>query len=160
MIRHGKKLAVFVALAFSASMFAGCGGGTGPDAAALAAAPLPKSQARVKIHRESNIMGMAVDVRVMIDGKEVAGLSNDETEVFNIPAGTHEIAVDHWSHPGTSKLTLNAKPGMVYDVTVAVRGEAAAAGMMFGIVGTVAESAANGDNGYWSVRLAKQAPAA
>jgi hypothetical protein len=160
MDHHGRALAVIAALALFAPMLAGCGGGPEVDSAALAAAPLPKSQARVKIHRESNIMGMAVDVRVMIDGKEVAGLGNDETKVFNIPAGAHQIAVDHWSHPGTSKLDLNAKPGMVYDVTVAVRGEAAAAGMMFGIVGTVAESAANGDNGYWSVRLVKQTPAA
>jgi len=158
MIRHGKSFAVFIALALTTSMLAGCGGPE-LDTTALAAAPLPKSQARVKIHRESNIMGMAVDVRVIIDGKEVAGLGNDETKVFNIPAGAHQIAVDHWSHPGTSRLALNAKPGMVYDVAVAVRGEAAAAGMMFGIVGTVAESAANGDNGYWSVRLVKQAPA-
>jgi hypothetical protein len=153
--------AVAASFALAASMLAGCaGGGLEPDAAALAAAPLPKSQARVKIHRESNIMGMAVDVRLTIDGKEMAGLGNDETKVFNLPAGTHLIAVDHWSHPGTSKLTLNAKPGVVYHVEVAVRGEAAAAGMMFGIVGTAVESAANGDDGYWSIRVTKQDPAA
>lgn len=160
MNRQNKSVAVYAALSLTACMLAGCGGGTGPEAEALASAPLPKSHARVKIHRESNVMGMAVDVRVTIDGREVAGLGNDETKVFTVPAGTHQITVDHWSHPGTSKLTINAKPGTLYDVEVAVRGEAAAAGLMFGIVGTAAESAANGNDGYWSVRVVKQGPAA
>jgi hypothetical protein len=157
---HGKRWAVFAALALTVSTVAGCGGGTGPEANALALAPLPKSHARLKIHRESNLMGMAVDVRVTIDGREVAGLGNDETKVFTIPAGTHQIAVDHWSHPGTSKLTLNAKQGTLYEVEVAVRGDAAAAGLMFGVVGTAVESAANGNDGYWSLQVVKQGPAA
>lgn len=160
MHRRCNRSAVFVALALTASVLAGCGGGTSPEADALASVPLPKSHARVKLHRESNLMGMAVDVRVTIDGREVASLGNDGTKIFTLPAGKHQIAVDHWSHPGTSKLTLDAKAGTLYEVEVTVRGDAAAAGLMFGVVGTAVESAANGDDGYWSVRVTKQGPAA
>jgi len=159
MKRHRKNLATAVAIGLMTAMLGGCGGGPGPESASLGA-PLAKSHARVKIHRQSNLMGMALDVRVKVDGREVASLGNDETRSFDIPAGARQITVDHWAHPGASKIDLQAKPGVLYELEVAVRGEAAVAGMAFGIVGTVAESAASGDAGYWSLHLAKQSPAA
>jgi hypothetical protein len=158
MNNHVKGGAVAVALMLCASMLAGCGG-TGPEAAALAAAPVPKSHARLKIHRQGSVIGMAADARVRVDGRDVASLGNDEMKVLDIPAGAHQIAVDHWSHPGVSKLDLNAKPGMVYEIRATVRGEAAAAGMMFGLAGSAVESASNGDAGFWSLQLLKQGPA-
>jgi len=160
MKRYGRSLAAAVALGLTTAMLGGCGGGPGLESASLGAAPLAKSHARVKIHRQSNLMGMALDVRVKVDGREVASLGNDETRSFDIPAGARQITVDHWAHPGASKIDLQAKPGVLYELEVAVRGEAAVAGMAFGIVGTVAESAASGDAGYWSIHLAKQSPAA
>ena len=159
MNRFGKGLAIAAALALGASLLNGCGGGSATDTAALAKAPLPKSQARLKIHRESAFTGSAVDITIKIDGREVAGIGNDETRVFDIPAGNHLVTADHWSHPGTSKLNLQAKPGMVYEIEIAARAEAAVAGMMFGIIGTVVESAANDDAGYWGLHVVTQHPA-
>jgi hypothetical protein len=156
MNNHVKNGAVAVALMFSASMLAGCA----PPETALVAAPVPKSHARLIIHREGSVVGMVADARVRVDGRDVASLGNDEVKVLDIPAGAHQIAVDHWSHPGVSKLDLNAKPGTVYEIRAAVRGEAAAAGMMFGLAGSAIESASNGDAGFWSLQLVKQRPAA
>jgi hypothetical protein len=155
----GKSVAVAAALALGAALLSGCGGDIGPDVAALATAPLPKAQARLKIHRESAFTGSAVDIAIKIDGREVAGIGNGQMRVFDVPAGSHLIAVEHWSHPGTSKLTLQTKPGMVYEIELAARAEAAVAGMMFGIVGTAVESAANGDAGYWGITVVGQHPA-
>jgi hypothetical protein len=158
MIRYSKVLAALV-FALAAIPLAGCGGGAQPDAAALAA-PLPKSHARVKIHRESNVMGMAADARLTIDGKQVEGLGNGDSRVFTLPAGQYRIAVDHWGHPGTSTLDLTVKPGMLYELAIEVRGDAAAAGIAFGIIGAAVESASSNNSGYWSIRVAKQGPAA
>jgi hypothetical protein len=158
MNRYWTGPAISAALLLGIATLAGCGG-SGPDSAALGAAPLPRSQARLKIHRESALMGMALDVRVTIDGREVAGLGNDETKILDIPAGAHKITVDHWSQVGVSKLDLQAKPGTLYEIEVAVREDAAAAGLVFGVVGTVAESEANGGAGFWSIQVVKQRPA-
>jgi hypothetical protein len=155
LMKGGASLAM---LALCGAMLSGCGG-IESETAALAAAPVPKSHARLKIRREGSVVGMAADARVRVDGRDVASLGNDETKVLDIPAGAHQITVDHWSHPGTSRLDLNAKPGMVYEVRAAVRGDAAVAGMMFGLVGSAVESASAGDAGFWSLQLVKQGPA-
>lgn len=103
---------------------------------------------------------MVADARIAIDGKQVASLGNGDTSVYTLPAGQHRISVDHWGHPGTSTLDLTVKPSMVYELAVEVRGDAAAAGIAFGVIGAAVESAASNDAGYWSIRVAKQGPAA
>lgn len=103
---------------------------------------------------------MATDARVKIDGREVASLGNDETKTLDIPFGNHQITIDHWSHPGVSKLTLHAKPGMIYELEATVRGDAAAAGLLFGLAGSAIESASNGDAGFWAIQVKRERPAA
>ncbi len=51
--------------------------------------------------------------------------------------------VDVWDHPNIYKLKLDAKPGMLYTLEITARADAAAAGMAFGMVGMLAEAAAN-----------------
>ena len=147
------------AILFGTAMLAGCGGGPGPETAALAAKPLAKSETRLKIARPELLYGMAVDVRVKVDGREIGSLGNGDVKIVDLPAGVHQVVVDHWSHPNVFKLDLQAKPGMVYELEISPREEAAVAGLMFGLAGTLAEAAANENGGGWQVRMVGQKPA-
>jgi hypothetical protein len=160
MSRHGKTVTVMAALALGASMLAGCGGGeVRPETAALASAPLAKSQARLKIYRTSEFVGSLADARLKIDGRDAPALSDGEVRIVDVPAGKHEIVVDSWSHPNVFKLDVQAKAGVMYELEISPREEAVAAGM-FGLAGLLIEAAANENGGSWQIKLVKQGPAA
>jgi hypothetical protein len=77
--------------------------------------------------------------------------------MLDVPAGTHRIVVDHWSHPNVYAITLDAKPGMLYTLEVSLRSEAAVAGM-FGLVGMFAEAATNENGGTYQIRVVQTDP--
>ena len=147
------------ALLLAALTLSGCAGGDGPETAALAAKPLQKSQARLKISRPGEFVAGLADARVQIDGKEAASIASGETRVIDVPAGAHQIVVDHWGHPNVYKLDLQTKPGMRYDLQITARGEAAMAGAVFGVLGSLAEAAANENGGTFQIQLVQQKPA-
>lgn len=149
--------AAFLIIFATLSLTACGGGGPSPETAALAAKPLAKSEARLKITRPSMLYGVAVDARVKIDGREVASLGDGDVKIFDVPAGNRQIVVDHWSHPNVYKLDMQAKPGMMYEFIVSPRQEAAVAGM-FGLVGSAVEAAANENGGAWKIELSTQYP--
>lgn len=102
-------------------------------------------------------MGAAVPARILIDGREVASLGVGGSTVLDVPAGPRKIVVDSWGHPNVYTLTLAAKPGTLYKLEVSVRSEAMVAGM-FGLVGMMAEAAANENGGTFEIRVVDSKP--
>jgi len=82
----------------------------------------------------------------------VASLGTGGSTIVDVPAGSRNIVVDSWSHPNEYKLTLAAKPGMMYTLEVSIRSEAMVAGM-FGLAGQMMEAAANENGGNFKIRL-------
>jgi len=66
--------------------------------------------------------------------------------------------VDVWDHPNVYKLKLDAKPGMLYTLEITARADAAAAGMAFGMVGMLAEAAANQNGGVFQIHVVDATP--
>lgn len=159
MFQYGKPVAMAAMLALGASMLAACGGPTGldPQSAALLGKPVPKAQARLKIFREDAALGGMQDARVKIDGRDIQALAPGEIRVVDVPAGAHQLIVDHWGHPNVFKLDLQAKAGTQYELRISQRGEAAVAGM-FGLTGMLIEAAANENGGTYEIQLVKQGP--
>lgn len=155
-MRSALQVVAFACAAVMLSTFmSGCGTTTA-DNAALIGKPLHGSQARLKIYREG-IVGAALPARVTVDGREVASLGVGGSTVLDVPAGSRKIIVDSWSHPNPYKLTLAAKPGMLYTLEVSIRSEAMVAGM-FGLVGMMVEAAANENGGNFQIRVVDSKP--
>lgn len=150
-----RLVAAICAALLGATSMSGCGT-TGAENAALLGKSLPRSHARLQIHREG-IVGAAVPARILIDGREVASLGVGGSTVLDVPAGSRKIVVDSWSHTNAYTLTLPAKSGMLYTLEVSIRSEAMVAGM-FGIIGTVAEAAANENGGTFQIRVVGSRP--
>jgi hypothetical protein len=148
----------FIRFAILAGIFVSGCGTTGPENAELARTALKPSQARLKIFRAATVVGAAGSARVQVDGRQVADLGVGGSTMLDVPAGTHKIVVDHWSHPNVYTMTLDAKPGMLYTLEVSLRPEAAVAGM-FGLVGVFAEASANENGGSYQIKLVKSEPA-
>jgi hypothetical protein len=149
-------VAVLGAALLSGAVLSGCGT-TGAENMALADKALARSHARLKIYREGMI-GAALPARVFIDGREVASLGVGGSTMLDVPAGSHKLVVDSWSHPNAYALPLATKPGMLYTLEVSIRSEAFVAGM-FGVVGMMAEASANENGGNFQIRLVESAPA-
>jgi hypothetical protein len=150
-----RLVAIACAILASGMLVSGCGT-TGAENAALLDKALPKAHARLQIHREG-IVGAAVPARILIDGREVASLGVGGSTVLDVPAGSRKIVVDSWSHPNAYTLNLAAKAGTLYTLEVSVRSEAFVAGM-FGVVGMVAEAAANENGGTFQIRVIDSKP--
>jgi hypothetical protein len=89
-------LFLFCTSVMASSLVAGCGS-TGAGNFALSEKALKASEARLKIFREKNLLGVAAAARVKVDGREVANLGSGGTTMLDVPAGSHRIAVDHWN---------------------------------------------------------------
>jgi hypothetical protein len=150
-MRSAVQLAAVVCAALlSGAALSGCGT-TGAENAALLDKALRPAHARLQIHREG-IVGAAVPARILIDGREVASIGVGGSTVVDVPAGSRKIVVDSWSHPNAYTLPLAVKSGTLYTLEVSIRGEAMVAGM-FGVVGMIAESAANENGGTFQIRV-------
>ena len=155
-MRSGTRLAAVIGAALlGGAMLAGCGTTTAENTELLGK-PLPRSQARLKIVRES-IVGAAVPARVRIDGREVASIGAGGSTVLDVPAGKRKIVVDSWSHPNEYTLELSAKAGTLYTLEISIRGQAAVAGM-FGLVGMMVEAAANENGGNSQIQVVDSKP--
>lgn len=155
-MRSAVQLAAVVCAALlSGAALSGCGT-TGAENASLLDKSLPKSHARLQIHREG-VVGAAVPARILIDGREVASLGVGGSTVLDVPAGSRKIVVDSWSHPNAYTLNLAARAGTLYTLEVSVRSEAFVAGM-FGVVGMIAEASANENGGTFQIRVTDSKP--
>jgi hypothetical protein len=133
----------------------GCGAPGVAEHAELASKPLASKQSRFKIFREKAALNGGAGARVAVDGKQIADMDNGGSTIIDVAAGKHQIVVDNWQHPNVYKFDLEAKPGMMYVLEITAREEAAVAGM-FGLVGLLAEAAANENGGVWQIRVVEE----
>lgn len=145
----------FVLLA--GALTAGCGTTTDENAS-LAGKPLKAAHARLKIYRTSEVMAAVPSARVRVDGREVSQLGVGGSITLDVPAGSRKIVVDAFGHPNEFAMTLNAKPGMLYELEVSPRAESVMAGM-FGLAGMLVEAAVNQNGGTFQIRIVDAKPA-
>lgn len=134
----------------------GCGS-SGVQNAELLNQPLRGKQARIKIVRSSSFAGSAAASRVHIDGKQIADLGNGASVVHDVPAGKHEVAISVLLDPRETKITIDAKPGVLYTYEITPRDDAVVASM-FGLAGQAIDAAASGGAGYFEVNLLNEKP--
>jgi len=103
-------------------------------------------------------MAAAPAARVKLHGREIASLGVGGSTVLNVSRWSGKTTVDAQGHPNEYTITLQAKPGMLYTLEVAPRGEAVTAGM-FGLVGMLAEASINKNGGTFQVRVVEAIPA-
>lgn len=154
-MRSHLKIAYIVTSIILGAGLSGCAQGIAENAE-LASKPLAKSQTRLKIFRSEAYVAGAVSARVKIDGRQIAEIDNGGSKMLDLAAGKHEIVVDSWQHPNVYKLDLDAKPGTMYVLEIAPREEVAAAGVLLGVVGMLAEAAVNENGGTWSIRVVEE----
>ena len=154
-MRHS-VLVVGVAL-LAGALVAGCGT-TADENAPLAASKVHGPKARLKIYRPQEFVNSAVAARVQIDGRQIASLGNGGSTSLDVSAGSHKIVVDGWNHPNAYTITLHAKAGMAYVLEVSSRTEPVAAGILFGLVGSLVEASVNENGGPFQVRVAEAKP--
>ncbi|MET0194268.1 MAG: hypothetical protein ABW200_12980 [Hyphomicrobiaceae bacterium] len=130
----------------------GCGTTTDENAS-LAGKPLKGAQARLKIFRTSELIAAVPSARVKVDGRQVAELGVGGSTMLDVPAGSRTVVVDALGHPNVYSVTLKAKAGMLYTLEVSPRTEAAVAGVLFGLVGSLVEAGINQNGGTFQVRV-------
>jgi uncharacterized Zn-binding protein involved in type VI secretion len=139
------------------ALVSGCGTTVAEDAP-LARGALQASKSRLTIYRPANLVAAAGGARVKIDGREVANIGAGDSTQLDVPAGSHKVAVYAWGHPNEYAITLDARPGMLYTLEISPRPEAAVAGVAFGLVGMLAEAAANQNGGTFEIRVVEAKP--
>ncbi|MBY0560364.1 hypothetical protein [Hyphomicrobium sp.] len=146
-MRHLK----FIGVVLIGAILAGCGSHDAENAG-LAKMPLRTSDARLKIYRTDALESAGDAARVKIDGREVASLGSGGSTMLDVPAGLHKIVVDTPLHPNVYEISLATKAGAHYALEVSPR-SAATVARMFGVVGMLAESAANQNGGEFQIRV-------
>ncbi len=155
-MRRLLKAGFFVILAPLFGALAACGN-TSAENAELAKAPLNGGNARIKIYRTQEYIAAAGSARVKLNGKQIADMGIGGSIIRDVPAGSHQIIVDHWGHPNVYAITLKAKPGTLYTLEVSPRTDAALAGM-FGLVGSLVEASVNENGGTFQIRVVDAKP--
>lgn len=150
------KTAFCLVLAPFIGSLAACGNMSAENAE-LAKAPLTGGNARIKIYRTQEYIAAAGSARVKLNGKQIADMGIGGSTIRDVPAGSHQIAVDHWGHPNVYAISLKAKPGTLYTLEVSPRTDAAIAGM-FGLVGSMVEASVNENGGTFQIRVVDAKP--
>jgi hypothetical protein len=135
----------------------GCGTTTDENAS-LAGKPLKGAQARLKIFRTSEFIAAVPSARVKVDGRQVAELGIGGSTMLDVPAGSRTVVVDAVGHLNVYSITLKAKAGMLYTLEVSPRTEAAVAGALFGLVGSLVEAGVNQNGGTFQLRVVDAKP--
>jgi hypothetical protein len=102
-----------------------------------------KGTARLKIVRTHALLAALRDARIKLDGKQVASLSNGDSTIIDIAAGSHEITADVWDSPQTSRVRVDAKPATLYIFEVTPN----LGGTGIGIFGAAGAAIAGGQDG-------------
>ncbi|MDX2264530.1 MAG: hypothetical protein NW215_06135 [Hyphomicrobiales bacterium] len=140
-----------------AAACAACGN-TSAENAELAKQPLAGGSARIKIYRTEDLIAAGGGARIKLNGKQIADMGIGGSLLKDVPAGSHQIVVDHWGHPNVYAITLKAKPGMFYTLEVSPRVEAAIAGGLFGLAGGLVEAAVNENGGPYQIKVVDAKP--
>jgi hypothetical protein len=61
------------------------------------------------IRRERNAAGSAANFHVFVDGNKAGEIANNQTELFTIPHGSHEVHVKLWTGNSSPVLQLDAQ---------------------------------------------------
>ena len=148
-----RRMLVLCAAAMVAVLLPACGGSLSENAG-LTARPLSAGNARLTIFRTPETVAAGAPARLWIDGRKVGDLGSGQSTNLDIAAGPRKIAVDFWGHPDIFAVTLVAKPGIVYTLEVAPRGDALTGGFLGGF-GPLTQASAKTNGGTFQLRVVK-----
>jgi len=139
-----RPLSVLAFLCLAPAMLAGC---VTDQSATASAAPvaIPPGQASLTISRVNNYYGALVPVRVSANGADFASLGLGESFTGGVKPGPVTLTTSMWSTPGNYTVHFNAVAGKRYAFELQPREAGIALAVAGGIVGAVADAAANGE---------------
>lgn len=106
-------------------------------------ANLKSDQATIIVYRQDRFLGFAGYFDVDVNGKPYCKIDNAGFFVVKSNSKT-EISSSIWDQPGTSRITINAKPHDIYYVRMEMDGSKQVAGALGGLSGQlIAEGAAS-----------------
>lgn len=141
--RAASTLGALAFLLLASGMLGGC---VTDQTATANAAPvaIPPGRALLTISRVNNYAGALVPVRISANGAEFASLGLGESFTGAIKPGAMTLTTSMWSTPGSFTVHFNAEAGKRYAFELQPR-TAGLAWAAAGIVGSVVDAAANGE---------------
>jgi hypothetical protein len=131
-----------LAIAFLAALLAACAAPTGPtgppfaEHASRAGAVAPE-MARLYVFWPTTDSKRLLAARLMIDGTGVDSCEYGGFNGYDVPAGTHVLAVDREDLPGRCEVRVDASGGSTYFWQLALRTSYQAAGMPGALIGSI-----------------------
>lgn len=111
-----------------------------------------EGQSRIYVYRTSESMqysGRSVDIK--LDGAQKGMCDYKGFNIFDVPAGTHQLQVDMWDSPGTCTITTNLTNQGEYFFEIEPRSGNLAGILLGGIVGAAIESSGKSCGGSFSI---------
>ena len=140
--RAVRMLGVLAFLCLASANLAGCV----TDQSAAAAPPvIPPSQAMLTVTRVNNYYAALMPVAVTANGADFASLGLGETRTGGIKPGPVTLAATMLATPGTYTVHFNAEAGKRYAFELQPRTAGVVAAVSAGILGSVVDAAANGE---------------
>ncbi len=140
--RAVRMLGVLAFLCLASTNLAGCV----TDQSAAAAPPvIPPSQATLTVTRVNNYYAALMPVAVTANGADFASLGLGETRTGGIKPGPVTLAATMLATPGTYTVHFNAEAGKRYAFELQPRTAGVVAAVSAGILGSVVDAAANGE---------------
>ena len=102
---------------------------------------VPRGQASVTIDRPNGWYGAAVPVDIDANGVRLASIAAGGSFTGPVPRGPVVLTATSWSSPGRYTIRFNAEAGRQYAFEVSARDEQVVAGVAFGLVGVLADTA-------------------
>lgn len=109
------------------------------------------NKVRMILLREQQLLYMALDARVEINGLNFVSLSNGAFTISDREPGQITLAVDNWSAPGKYRVTLKLEPGKEYYFDVSPRAESYSATLLGGYVGLGIDAQINENSGLFKI---------
>lgn len=103
--------------------------------------------AKLIIYRESNLLNISARYWVELNGSEVCKLHNGSFLMKDVRPGSTEIASSNFGSYGTSRLTIDTKPGQVIYVKMEINTQRAMTGVLGGMIANAIDEGVSENNG-------------
>lgn len=102
---------------------------------------------KIVIYREANFINGGARYWVELNGVEVCKLHQASFLIHDVHPGIVNVAASNFGSLGTSRMTVEVKPGQTVYVKMAVNGSRATVGVLGGLIASAAEEGIENNSG-------------
>ncbi len=140
-----------VSFVFASIFLASCA--SGPPLKPVPAEKVSETSARIQIARTTDMLYLALDARVSVNGSVVAALPRGGSTYVDVNPGTATVRVDHPTSPGSFAVSFEARPGSTYAIEVSPRNESFMPGALGGVIGLAVDASITENSGLFMIKL-------